>query len=127
MNDPIKVLGLANACNGQGNFSEAAKYYKQALSIIHESDDLRPGVMAALAGALQRIDETDEAEFFYKEALAIMADSHSKRSLVLTALAALYTNLGKFAEAEPLYRQAIPRATCTVCNSMPASLGLPYK
>lgn len=107
MNDPLKILGLANACNGQGNFSEAAKYYRQALSMIHASDDLRPGVMAALAGALQRIGETDEAESSYKEALAIMEEAHSKRALVLTALAALYTDLGKFAEAEPLYRQAM--------------------
>ena len=49
MNDPLKILGLANACNGQGNFVEAAKYYREALNVLNVSDDLRPGVMAALA------------------------------------------------------------------------------
>lgn len=82
MNDPLKILGLANACNGQGNFVEAAKYYREALNVLNVSDDLRPGVMAALAGALQRIDNPGEAESLYKEALSLMApgDRHSKVS-----------------------------------------------
>src|SRR6266699_3350763 len=105
----------AKAAGQQGNYSQAAALYKQALEIQEETlgpDD--PEVATSLnnlAVVYQDERKDAEAEPLYNRALAIWKDTGQLESpealTTITSLGDIYRSQGKYGEAAPLYEQAL--------------------
>ena len=107
-------LRAGEAANQQGNYAEAVKQTKAALSLAEAfgpNDPRLAQTLNNLAVLYSRQGRDAEAELLYKRALAIvekaLGPEHPEVAIFLTNLAVLYSRQRRDAEAELLYRRAL--------------------
>ncbi len=108
-------IGLGRFYEGQTNYQETEKWYKDCLSVCQQHfGEEHPDVASSmnnLAGLYYSQGKYEAAEPLYVDALAmnkkLLGSEHPDVALSMNNLAKLYYSQGKYEAAEPLYVDAL--------------------
>lgn len=108
------LLNTATAYRAAGDYTQALRYYRQALQIydgLLQSDDYRfAGLYNNMSILLEKIEENEEAISYAEKALAIiekLEGGEMETATTLTNLALIYFKVSKPEKAKELLEQAL--------------------
>lgn len=108
------LLNTATAYRAAGDYTQALRYYRQALQIydgLLQSDDYRfAGLYNNMSILLEKMDENEEAISYAEKALAIiekLEGGEMETATTLTNLALIYFKVSKPEKAKELLEQAL--------------------
>ena len=108
------LLNTATAYRAAGDYTQALRYYRQALQIYNgllQSDDYRfAGLYNNMSILLEKMEENEEAISYAEKALAIiekLEGGEMETATTLTNLALIYFKVSKPEKAKELLEQAL--------------------